>query len=53
MLEDDHPIYRYPRPRPTTEEVAADLQALASTDRPSREYPEDFFSREVIYGDKD
>jgi hypothetical protein len=45
--------YLLPSHRPTAEEVAADLQALAGTDRPAKEYPLDFFSREVIYADHD
>jgi hypothetical protein len=50
MIYDEHPTYRAPQIRPTAEEVLTDLKALAGTDRPSREYPDDFFSREVIYG---
>ena len=53
MLDDDHPIYQYPRSRPTAEEFSADMEALAGTDRPSRYYPDDFFSSKVIHGDQD
>jgi hypothetical protein len=45
--------YKLPPKRPTAEQVAAELEALAGTDRPAKEYPPDFFSREVIYADHD
>jgi len=53
MIYDEHPIYRAPKTRPTAEAIAADLEAIAGTDRPAREYPEDFFSRDVIDGHRD
>jgi hypothetical protein len=52
-LYDEHPIYRFPKFRPSADEVESHLQELASTDRPARDYPVDFFSREVMYADHD
>lgn len=53
MIEDGHPIYRASIPRPTAEQLADALETLAGTDKPRREYPRDFFTRDVIYGDRD
>jgi hypothetical protein len=50
---DDRPTYRLPKDRPTADQFTAALESIASTDRPARDYPEDFFSREVIYGNQD
>jgi hypothetical protein len=49
-----HPsMLRIPERRPTAESVAAAFQSLAGTDRPAKDYPEDFFSREVINANYD
>jgi len=42
-----------PPSRPTADEFLADVMSIAGTDRPAKDYPEDFFSREVIYADHD
>jgi hypothetical protein len=45
--------YRLPPKRPTAGELREALQKLAAGERPARDYPEDFFSRDVIYADHD
>jgi hypothetical protein len=50
---DEHPTYRLPKVQPTAESLRAGLLKLAEGERPAVEYPEDFFSRDVIYADHD
>lgn len=51
MIDDGHPIYRAPIPRPSADEFANALQALAGTDTPKHEFPVDFFTRDIVHGD--
>jgi len=52
-MYNDHPTFRLPPSRPTAEQFLAAMDSIAGTDRPAKDYPEDFFSRDVIYADHD
>lgn len=41
------------KPQPSAEALLAGFKKLAVTATPVRNYPEDFFSRDVIYADHD
>lgn len=41
------------KPQPSADELLDGFRKLAETATPVRNYPEDFFSRDVIYADHD
>ncbi len=50
-VDDSHPIWRAPVLGSSADRFADALEALAGTDTPKSNFPDDFFTRDVIDGD--